>query len=139
MQANRAGEGDSPVDDASVISLSDRVQWFVSFSAIFRRKTREEMARDNEFDENGNIVRDYGTHKLVPVKTRFQGRNAAGHQDLVRRTLDNGTVIYEDNCLYFNVRNFSVEERGSLRGLVRDREEVFLDENPSQNDGEIDV
>ena len=44
MQMNRAGEthnrkGSDLVDDASAISLSDRLQWFASFVAIFRRKT----------------------------------------------------------------------------------------------------
>ena len=142
MQLNRSGEGRGQgaiVDDSSAISLSDRLQWYASFVAIFRRKTLDEIAEDNEVDPNGGVVRDYGTHKLIPIKTRFQGRHAAGHQDLVRRTLDDGRVSYENNCLYFSVRNFNVEERGSLRTLISDEQEQFLVEDNASNDGEIDI
>ena len=139
MQLNRSGEGRTIVDDSSAISLSDRLQWYASFVAIFRRKTLDEMAEDNEFDANGNLIHDRGTHKLIPTKTRFQGRQAAGHQDLVRRTLDDGRVTYENNCLYFSVRNFNVEERGSLRGLVSEEQEQFSVEGQESNDGEIDL
>ena len=48
---------------------------FASFVGIFRRKTNDEIAMDGE---------DYGTHKLLPIKTRYQGKDAAGHIDLVR-------------------------------------------------------
>jgi len=142
MQLNRSGEGGGRgaiVDDSSAISLSDRLQWYASFVAIFRRKTLDEIAEDNEFDPNGNIVRDHGTHKLIPIKTRFQGRQAAGHQDLVRRTRDDGRVVYQNNCLYFSVRNFNVEERGSLRSLVSDEQEQFSVEDRESNDGEINI
>ena len=81
MQMNRSGESfnrnsSSLVDDSSAISLSDRLQWFATFVAIFRRKTTDEIALDGD---------RFGTHKLIPLKTRFQGRDAAGHQDLIRR------------------------------------------------------
>lgn len=142
MQLNRQGGergGTGIVDDSSSIATSDRMQWFASFVAIFRRKSTDEMAEDNQVDENGNVVRDYGTHKLIPVKTRFQGRQAAGHQDLVRRVNEDGRVHYEANCLFFNVDNFNVQERGTLRDLVNDEREQFSVEDLQNNDGEIDV
>ena len=142
MQLNRQGgeRGASGiVDDSSSIATSDRMQWFASFVALFRRKTPDEIAEDNEFDEHGNLVRDYGTHKLIPVKTRFQGRNAAGHHDLVRRVNDNDRIYYEPNCLYFKVDNFNVQERGSLRELVQNQSERFEAQDSESSDGEIDV
>jgi len=109
-QLNRTGT-DGAVDDSSAIAQSDRLQWFASFVAIFRRKNLEEIAVDGE---------QYGSHKLIPLKTRFQGRDAAGHHDLVRVT-EAGKVKYKSNYLNFNVNNFNVEERGSLRQMMEQR------------------
>ena len=133
MQMNRSGENfnrraGAVVDDSSAISLSDRLQWFASFVAIFRRKTLDEIAEDGE---------DFGTHKLVPLKTRFQGRDAAGHHDLVRRVMPDGTVRFTNNFLNFNVSNFNTEEVGSLSDIVnRERDQHDLDD-PAQSDGEL--
>ena len=130
MQMNRSGErgGGSLVDDSSAIALSDRLQWFASFVAIFRRKTLEEIAEDGQ---------NFGTHKLIPLKTRFQGKDAAGHQDVIRRRLENGSFRWENNFLNFEVSNFNVEERGSLRHIISASNERFLVEEGSENDGEI--
>jgi len=118
MQLNRQGESQNRrsanvVDDSSAISLSDRLQWFASFVAIFRRKTIDEMAMDGQ-NEDGN---PYGTHKLIPLKTRFQGKDAAGHQDVILRMRPDGTEGYAMNFLNFDVTNFNVLERGSLRDI----------------------
>jgi hypothetical protein len=136
MQLNRQGEshnrtGDQVVDDSSVIALSDRLQWFSSYVGIFRRKTLDEIALDGQ---------EYGTHKLVTIKSRFQGRDAAGHQDLVRRVVADGSERYVYNYLNFNVDNFNCEEIGSLQTIVqRQREQHVLDDqNPNdENDGDI--
>jgi len=115
MQMNRSGE--NLVDDSSAISLSDRLQWFATFVAIFRRKTIDEMDNDGE---------RFGTHKLIPLKTRFQGREAAGHQDLIRRRVTEviyGQQVenekYVKNYLNFRVENFKVKEEGTLEDIVR--------------------
>ena len=117
MQLNRTGErgrANSVVDDASAISLSDRLQWFASFVAIFRRKSLEELAMDGE---------DFGSHKLIPLKTRWQGKDAAGHQDLFQRREDpndsNSDLIWVPNFLNFDVNNFDIEERGSVADIIR--------------------
>lgn len=115
IQINRSGEnfnrdGSRVQDDTTVISQSDRILWFVSFLAIFRRKTLDEIGLD------GN---QFGTHKLVPIKTRYQGRAAAGHQDVVERTLQDGSVQLTQNYLNFDVQNFKIEERGSLMDIVQ--------------------
>ena len=128
MQMNRAGESHNRnsrnlVDDSSAISLSDRLQWFASFVGIFRRKTNDEIAMDGE---------QFGTHKLLPIKTRYQGRDAAGHIDLVRRPIieeHNDTEVHREewvqNYLNFNVENFSVQSRGSLHNIVNNIRQRF--------------
>jgi replicative DNA helicase len=132
MQMNRSGEnhnrrGGDITDDSSAISLSDRLQWFASFVAIFRRKTLDEIATDGE---------NFGTHKLVPLKTRFQGQDAAGHHDLVRRPMEDGSFRYMNNYLNFSVRNFNVEENGSLHDIIEAQRERFNPEETNPNDGE---
>lgn len=138
IQLNRSGEnqnrrGSEIVDDSSAISLSDRLQWFASFVAIFRRKTLDEIATDGE---------RFGTHKLVPTKTRFQGRDAAGHQDLVRRRVEEmvrGEPTFVDrwclNFLNFDINNFNVAERGSLRDIV-DEENANYNISEGEREGE---
>lgn len=128
MQMNRSGESfnrssSNLVDDSSAISLSDRLQWFASFVAIFRRKTTDEIALDGE---------RFGTHKLIPLKTRFQGRDAAGHQDLFRRRVIetvNGNQTeserFVNNFLNFRVENFKVNEEGSLQDIINHEEQSF--------------
>jgi replicative DNA helicase len=121
IQMNRSGENfnrDSSkvVYDSSAIAQSDRLQWYASFVAIFCRKTLDEMAADGE---------EFGTHKLVPLKTRFQGKDAAGHHDIVQRRFPDGSTRWVNNHLNFNVDNFVVEERGSLIDIVRRENEQF--------------
>ena len=131
MQLNRSGERGSnsaAVDDSSAISLSDRLQWFASFVAIFRRKTTEEVATDGQ---------EFGTHKLIPLKTRFQGKDAAGHQDIMRRTFGDGTQRFVNNFLNYEVDNFNVSESGSLRDIIARENEQFFVEGGNENDGEL--
>jgi replicative DNA helicase len=113
-QMNRSGESQNKKagsfsDDSSAIALSDRLQWFASYVGIFRRKTIDEIAEDGE---------DWGTHKLVTTASRFQGKEAAGHVDLVERSVD-GEKRFVSNYISFDVKNFNVEEKGSLDSLVK--------------------
>lgn len=133
MQMNRSGESfnrnsSGLVDDASAISLSDRLQWFASFVAIFRRKTIDEIALDGD---------EFGTHKLIPLKTRFQGKDAAGHHDLILREMEDGSEKYTNNYLNFDVQNFDVEEKGSLRSVVDAQREQHTLDDVSTSDGEL--
>lgn len=132
MQMNRSGENfnrksNMVVDDSSAIALSDRLQWFASFVGIFRRKTLDEIAVDGD---------QFGTHKLVPIKTRFQGRDAAGHHDLVKRRDANGDFTYQNNFLNFNVESFNVEEKGSLNDIVQVENEQFELKDKENHDGD---
>ena len=134
MQMNRSGENfnrksNMVVDDGSAIALSDRLQWFASFVGIFRRKTLDEIAVDGQ---------DFGTHKLVPIKTRFQGKDAAGHHDLVKRRSADGQFSYQNNFLNFNVDSFNVEEKGSLNDIVKIENEQFeLQDKEKEDSGTL--
>jgi replicative DNA helicase len=133
-QLNRTGENQNKKsgsfnDDSSAIALSDRLQWFASFVGIFRRKTIDEMLLDGE---------EFGTHKLVPTATRFQGKNASGHHDVIERNID-GQKIYQNNYISFDVKNFHVQEKGSLKEIVQKTQmklQVFDDNGDviNQND-----
>ena len=126
IQMNRSGENfnrnsGSVTYDSSAIAQSDRLQWFASFVAIFCRKTVDEIAEDGQ---------EFGTHKLVPLKTRHQGKDAMGHHDLVRRTMNDNSERWVNNYLNFNVENFQVTERGSLFDVEsRQNEQFNLDDN----------
>lgn len=122
VQANRSAENSNRnskdvVDDASVISQSDRIQWFASFTALWRRKTIDEIS------EHGV---EFGTHKMLKLKTRFQGKMAAGHHDLVRVTDSDGSVAYKSNFLNFQVENFAVKELGSLKDMIQKGKDISI-------------
>ena len=94
-----------------------------NFVAIFRRKTTDEIALDGE---------RFGTHKLIPLKTRFQGRDAAGHQDLIRRRVvesvngrESDSEKLVNNFLNFRVENFKVKEEGTLQDIIRHEQQSF--------------
>ena len=108
-QLNRSAE--SGVDDSSAIAQSDRLQWFASFVAIFRRKSAEEIAEEGQ---------EYGTHKLIPLATRFQGRDAQGHHDLVR-VADGNRFKYVPNFINYNIENFRVSEHGTLQDIIENQ------------------
>tara|TARA_B100000959_G_scaffold99712_1_gene105480 strand:+ start:50 stop:820 length:771 start_codon:yes stop_codon:yes gene_type:complete len=127
MQQNRSGEHfnrrvSQIQDDSSTAALSDRLQWFASFVGIFRRKVADEIAMDGP---------DFGSHKLIPIKTRFQGKDAAGHQNLLRRTFvetisgrEVRSTRFTPNFINYDINNFKVEERGSLRHIIERENEM---------------
>ena len=91
----------------------------------------DEIAEDGE---------QFGTHKLIPVKTRFLGAGASEHLNTVRREIggggiNGGTERWEENYLSFNVDKFDVEERGSLRTIVAAQDETFDLEDRNEADG----
>jgi len=112
VQVNRTGvnkHGEEATDDDSIIALSDRIKWFCSYLGIFRRKTFAEIDRDGT---------QFGTHLLITLKGRFQGRSSQGHLDWVKIEEEGKRPIYRQNYINFNVCNFAVGERSSLRDMV---------------------
>ena len=104
-------------DDERSIGISDRITHFASAVWIFRRRTPEEIIMDTT---------ESGTHKLIEVVCREQGRDAAGHQDMIRRTFPDGKTKYVKNFINFNIHNFQVEERGSLVTTIARQNAQFL-------------
>jgi len=122
IQINRTGENSgrtsaNVVDDASAIAISDRLAWFATYLAILRRKTEDEIVLD---------TLDSGTHKLVEIKARYQGREAAGHRDLVLREFPDGSRKYVRNYLNFEISNFNIEERGTVHDAIQRQNSQFL-------------
>jgi replicative DNA helicase len=122
IQMNRSGENTgrqsgNVTDDATAIAVSDRLAWFGTYLAIFRRKTADEIALDTP---------ESGTHKLIELKARYQGRDAAGHHDMILRNFPDGTRKYVRNYLNFSVENFAVTEQGSLRDSITRQNAQFL-------------
>lgn len=111
IQQNRGGEaaGKTSIDDSSSFALSDRLQWFASYTGIFRAKTLEEKSADGA---------EFGTHKLLTTKSRHQGPQAAGFSNSLKRKLPDGSERYVSNYLNFDVINFKVTEKGSLKDII---------------------
>lgn len=132
-QANRsgvAGKEKEIIDDSSIIAQSDRLAWFATFVAIFRRKTTDEITEDGL---------KFGTHKLIPLKTRFQGKDAAGHHDLVKiKDPHSQKIKWVNNFLNFGVKNFKIEEIGSLRDIINDHNQIHeLKDKNKKDDGTL--
>lgn len=128
IQLNRQGEyrrGDQN-DDSSAIATSDRIMWFSSYVGIFRKKTLEETAEE----AYGN--QDFGTHKLITLKSRHQGKDAAGHNVFVKK--HDGKLTY--NFINFDLKYFQVTENSSAEQMynilkTRDAEEpIVKDKEP---------
>jgi replicative DNA helicase len=132
MQMNRSGESfnrnsGQVTDDASVIAISDRFTWFASNVFLFRQKTADERALDGE---------RWGTHKLIPVKTRIQGKMAYGHSPYLDRPMPpDGENKPCPFYLNFDIDNFRVTERGSLRHVIEEaRENYQLNDNQNNEE-----
>jgi replicative DNA helicase len=117
----------SGIDDASAIAQSDRLQWFASFVAIFRKKTIDEINIDGL---------QFGTHKLIPLKTRFQGRESYGHTNLIKVSDHHtGKFKYFPNFINYEVDNFNVKECGTLKDIIDAQHlHVNFDKNKDEND-----
>jgi replicative DNA helicase len=130
VQSNRDGvtgarDASEIVDDERSVGISDRVTWYASGVWILRRRTPDEIALDTP---------ESGTHKLIEVVVREQGRDAAGHQDFILRRFPDGKQKYVKNFINLDLTGFRVEERGSLRDTIARQNAQFMveDEQPPQ-------
>lgn len=112
-QLNRDAERGN--DDSSAIAASDRLQWFASFVAILRRK------REEEIEMYGDNI---GSHSLIPLATRFQGKEAMGH------TFKTIMPLLEDSnkkrrykavnfFINYDIDNFSVKELNTSDDIAK--------------------
>ncbi len=121
MQMNRTAEAGT--DDSSAIALSDRLQWFCCFNAIFRRKTPEEISQDGL---------QFGTHKMIPIALRFEGRD---HYDFVNVGTKKSPK-YKYNFINYDVKNFKIEEKGTLKEIVAFQKDKHKIQEPNPNDSD---
>lgn len=134
IQVNRTGEtqgrnSSDIVDDGSIIAQSDRILWFVTWLAIFRRKTADEIVLDTP---------ESGTHKLIEIKARYQGRDASGHNPYVRREMPDGAIKYVKNYLNYFVENFRVLEKGSIQDSIKRQNAQFkVEDKPEQKENTL--
>lgn len=129
IQINRMGvttNREEIVDDESVIAISDRINWFCSYLGIFRRKSRLELENDGM---------DNGTHKLITLSARFQGKASQGHSDVIKV---NGE--YRQNYINYSVNNFKVTEGSSLEKMASADRQYMKDKNDKslKNNDETD-
>jgi replicative DNA helicase len=135
-QNNREGvvgarEASEIVDDERSIGISDRVTQFASVVWIFRRRVPEEVVLDTE---------ESGTHKLIEVVARHQGKDASGHQDLIFREFPDGTKKYVKNFINFKIVNFRVEERGSLKdSIIRGKASFLVKDSDTNTNSQEDI
>lgn len=126
IQMNRTGENFNRkagtfVDDSSAIAGTDKLQQLGSNIGIFRRKTGDEILLDGP---------QFGTHLYLNTAARFAGRDAQGHNDFVKRPFPDGSQRYVPNYINFEVKNFSVNEKGSLKHVIQSfLEKVNLEDN----------
>ena len=128
VQSNRLGittnrNSDNVVDDESVVSLSDRITQFCSHMFILRHRTNDEI----------ELAPDFGTHALIPVKTRHLGKDVFRAINKVR--MENGQL--RNNCIFLDVNSFSVEEKGDLQDLVNSMSDLEASADTSNNFDEV--
>lgn len=95
IQANASGN----------VAMANQVKWFVDMLAMFRKKEPQEIQRDGD---------KFGTHLLTVTESRNQGEDAMGFSDLVK--MPSGE--YERFSLHYQLKGFSVEEKGSLMDIA---------------------
>lgn len=122
MQLNRMAESSHNKNgdevDSGMISTSDRLSWFATFIGAFVKKSPQSLMRDGK---------EFGTHKLVELHSRYQGRDAMGFNNLILRKDENGNEKYTNNYINFDINNFKVEERGTLNDIVA-KENLILNQ-----------
>ena len=109
VQSNRSGittnrQSANIIDDESIVSLSDRITQFCSHMFILRQKTHDEIAEEGS---------QFGTHKLVNVKSRHLGKDIAGAVEPVQ--VDDNL---RKNFINLAFKNFNITEYGDLRYIV---------------------
>jgi hypothetical protein len=109
VQSNRSGivgnrKSDELIDDDGQVALSDQISQQVSYLFLLRNKTMDETVNEPNF----------GTHKLIPLKTRFLGENNHRAQDLIK--FPDGSL--RRNCIHLNIDGFNVEEVGDTVDLL---------------------
>ena len=107
MQLNRSAITDNR-EDESAISMTDRLSWFANGVYIIRKKRPDEIAEEGI---------QFGSHKLIEVVTRFQGKSG-GAFNLVKISGDGAKPKYKQNFVNYQFDNFLFTEKGTLRDVI---------------------
>ena len=104
VQINRMGD----------IAMASQIEWFASNIYKLLPKTADEIAAYGE---------KWGTHKLIPHRTRIQGEDASGFNNFIETYSVNKSGKEEkellENYINLNLDCFKVEERGTLDDILR--------------------
>ena len=115
-QQNRSGEQNGVRnDDSTTVSISDRINMYVSFNAVFRKKMLEEIA------DHGT---QFGTHLLKPFKTsRVQGKDNYNVNSFVKTiNPQGGKVVYKQNFINYEIKEYGLYEKGTLADVVKNQQ-----------------
>ena len=113
-QQNRSGEQNGQRnDDSTTVSVSDRINQYVSFNAVFRKKTLDEIS------EHGL---KYGSHMLKPFKTsRVQGKDNynINNNNFIKTVDHHGKTKYVQNFINYEIRDYALIEHGTFSDIIR--------------------
>jgi replicative DNA helicase len=132
VQTNRSGitngKSSANIDDSeNVLSMSDRLNWLVSYMGILRKRTHDEMLDDSTPDYKA------ASHKLITTKTRYLGEKGPAFLDYVR--VKNGKEIsYRPNFINFDISNFAVIDRGTFSDQLQIAGKAKISLNKSSDD-----
>jgi len=104
------------------VAASQRIKWFASNIIMFRKKTADERS-----DHGPN----FGTHIIYPFELRNQGPDWDA-EEYVKTTSKDG-VLLQTNYLNIEVKNFHMEERGTLDDVNKSNDSQFDIDDKKQN------
>jgi len=146
VQINRLGESKNKKSgqierNLSVVAGSDKISQLADKVFWWGKKAQDEIHADNIDSQQ-----DCGTHLLMPLASRFQGEDALGYDDNRRRILTDGTEIDQPFYFNFEVKNFKVQEMGTLDDIIsrsrnrRRTNDSDAPENPNaERDGSVEL
>jgi hypothetical protein len=92
---------------ANDVAASQRIKWFASNIMFFTKKSPEELAAEGE---------EFGTHYIQPFCLRNQG--ADWENDMYVKEQKKDGIMFRNNRLNINVKNFDMKECGTLAEVV---------------------
>ena len=144
VQLNRTGENknrrsNQVAMDLATIAGSDGIAQKGDKVFWWGQKAEDKLHTDN-IEGQG----DFGTHMLIPLASRIQGKHAMGFSDNRTRISDDGSEISEPFYFNFSVINFQVTECGTLDTIIARSRNVRRqnDSNNEQNqerDGAVEL
>jgi len=130
-QQNRTGEFQGQRnDDSTTAGASDRINQYVCFNAVFRRKTLQEIA------EQGN---EFGSHLMKPFKfSRTEGKDNFNTNNLVRVKDEKGKTCYKQNFINYSINDYKLSENGTYQDIIN-RQLLNRNLQDGENESNIDL